>query len=33
MHFFENTKFSNSFTSKSGRIFNEQCVLRSFGTS
>ena len=33
MHFFEDTKFSNPFNSKSGSIFNEQCVLRSFGTS
>ena len=33
MHCFEYRKFSNPFNSKSGRIFNEQCVLRSFGTS
>ena len=33
MHFFEDTKFSNPFNLKSGRISNEQCVLRSFGTS
>ena len=32
-HFLEDTKFSNPFKSKSGRIFNVQYVLRSFGTS
>ena len=31
MYFFEDTKFPNPFKSKSVRIFNEQCVLRSFG--
>ena len=33
MHLFEDTKFSNPFNSKSRCVFNEQCVLRSFGTS